>query len=143
MNAFSSTREVWIENFIRLTFAILLMKLVLGVSNESVVVAASLFAGINFINHCNVRLDTGLLYRVVATPQFERIHHSIEDHHHYKNFSGIFSIWDSVFGTLYIPEKGEYPETGVKGVHIKSVIEFYLFPIRRWHMRIAGKSFAG
>jgi sterol desaturase/sphingolipid hydroxylase (fatty acid hydroxylase superfamily) len=120
LNAFTSTRELWIENFIRVGSGIILMKLVLGVSSESVVVAASLFAGINFINHCNIKVDAGLFYRVIATPQFERIHHSIDDSHQNKNFAGVFSIWDSVFGTLYIPEKDEYPETGVKGLHIES-----------------------
>lgn len=136
LNAFSSTREIWFEAFIRSFFATLIMKLGLGVSNESVVVAASLFAGINFVNHCNIRFNPGPLYRFIATPQFERIHHSIELRHQNRNFSGIFSIWDCVFGTLYIPEKDEYPETGVKGTHIDNVTEMYLYPVRKWRERL-------
>lgn len=136
LNAFSSTREIWLETFIRTFFAILIMKLGLGVTNESIVVAASLFAGINFVNHCNIRVNVGSLYRIIATPQFERIHHSIDERHQNKNFSGIFSFWDSVFGTLYIPEKDEYPETGVRGTYIDSVSGLYLYPIRKWRERI-------
>lgn len=136
LNAFSSAREIWLETFVRTFFATLIMKLGLGVSNEAVVVAVSLFAGINFVNHCNIRVNAGPLYRFMATPQFERIHHSIEDRHQNRNFSGIFSIWDSVFGTLYLPEKDEYPETGVKGAHIYSVADLYLYPMKKWRERI-------
>lgn len=140
LNAFSSTREIWIENFIRLGLSIFLMKLLLGVSSDSVVVASSLFAGINFINHCNIKFNAGFLYRVIATPQFERIHHSIDDRHQNKNFSGVFSIWDSVFGTLYFPEKDEYPPTGVKELQVETIAGFYLYPIRQWRRRLISMS---
>jgi sterol desaturase/sphingolipid hydroxylase (fatty acid hydroxylase superfamily) len=62
--------------------------------------------------HANIRTNFGPLKHVLVTPQFRRIHHSIEPRHWDQNFGVVFSIWDRLAGTLY---RGydEYPATGV------------------------------
>lgn len=62
--------------------------------------------------HANIKADLGLLQYVLVSPQFHRIHHSIEPEHRDRNFGVIFSFWDRLFGTLYRGDGG-YPATGI------------------------------
>ena len=64
--------------------------------------------------HANIRTSMGPLKHVLVTPQFHRVHHSIEPQHQDKNFGVVFSVWDRMFGTMH-PDYDEYPETGVAG----------------------------
>jgi len=48
------------------------------------------------------------------TPQWHRIHHSVEPKHYDKNFSSAFPIMDVIFGTAHRPAPDEYPETGLR-----------------------------
>ena len=68
--------------------------------------------------HANIRTNLGPLKHVLVTPQFHRIHHSIEARHRDKNFGVLFTVWDRLFGTLY-PSYDEYPPTGVEGVRFE------------------------
>lgn len=69
--------------------------------------------------HANVRLNFGPLKHVLVSPQYHRIHHSIELRHQDKNFGVVLTLWDRVFGTIY-PHYDEYPATGVAGVDFAS-----------------------
>jgi sterol desaturase/sphingolipid hydroxylase (fatty acid hydroxylase superfamily) len=62
--------------------------------------------------HSNVRLTLGPFRHILVSPQFHRIHHSIERRHFDRNFGERLVIWDKVFGTFY-PGEDEYPQTGV------------------------------
>jgi sterol desaturase/sphingolipid hydroxylase (fatty acid hydroxylase superfamily) len=62
--------------------------------------------------HANIRSNFGWLRYVLVTPQSHRVHHSIEEKHHDRNFGLTFSIWDHLFGTQY-RKYDEYPETGI------------------------------
>lgn len=64
--------------------------------------------------HGNIRTNLGPLRYVLVTPQSHRVHHSIEVRHQDKNFGGIFSFWDHLFGTQ-CEEYDVYPPTGVAG----------------------------
>ena len=68
-----------------------------------------------FVNHANLRLHLGPLTPVVSSPQWHRIHHSIEGQHRDKNFAAFFPVIDMVFGTYYKPRRDEYPATGLAG----------------------------
>lgn len=65
--------------------------------------------------HANVRTSFGPLKHVLVTPQYHRVHHSIELRHRDRNFGVILTVWDRLFGTMY-PHFDEYPETGVDEV---------------------------
>ncbi|MGH7582716.1 MAG: sterol desaturase family protein [Gemmatimonadales bacterium] len=65
--------------------------------------------------HANVRTNFGPLRHVLVSPQFHRIHHSVEPRHQGRNFGNIFTVWDRIFGTMY-PHYDEYPQTGLPGV---------------------------
>jgi sterol desaturase/sphingolipid hydroxylase (fatty acid hydroxylase superfamily) len=85
---------------------------VLGVGYPSWVGVRAFNWGMSHLVHSNVRLNLGPLRHVFVSPQYHRIHHSIEPQHRDKNFGERLVIWDRMFGTMY-PDSDEYPETGV------------------------------
>lgn len=52
---------------------------------------------------------------MVVTPQFHRVHHSIEPEHQDRNFGVVLSVWDRIFGTMH-RDYDVYPATGVEGL---------------------------
>src|SRR5947209_11586820 len=89
--------------------------------------------------HAHVPLSFGWLNRIFYGPVLHQIHHSAELRHRDKNLGNMFplSIWDWMFGTLYLPEKNENyrwglndEEYGPSNPHL-TVRDFYLEPIRR------------
>lgn len=85
-----------------------------------------------FLAHANIRLGYGPLWWLIISPDYHRIHHSIEREHMDRNFTNWFPIWDILFGTVYVPKKGERPKTGVAGVEVKTLAEAYFLPLRGW-----------
>ena len=53
------------------------------------------------------------LCKWLHSPAMHHVHHSYLEHHWDKNFSVITSLWDRMFGTLYIPQKDEYTPWGI------------------------------
>jgi sterol desaturase/sphingolipid hydroxylase (fatty acid hydroxylase superfamily) len=66
----------------------------------------------SFLVHSDLKWNLGPLKYVLVTPQFHRIHHSIEVRHFDKNFGGRLIVWDYLFGTMN-PRFDEYPEIGI------------------------------
>jgi sterol desaturase/sphingolipid hydroxylase (fatty acid hydroxylase superfamily) len=53
--------------------------------------------------HANLNWTLGPLKYVVATPVFHRWHHTSLDQGGNSNFGSLFSVWDVLFGTFYMP----------------------------------------
>jgi len=68
--------------------------------------------------HADVRIDFGPLKYVIVTPQYHRIHHSLERRHFDMNFSDRLTLWDFLFGTMYT-RFDDYPATGVEGYPVE------------------------
>ena len=66
--------------------------------------------------HANIRGTLGPLGYLLVSPQYHRIHHSIEPAHQDKNFGVLFTFWDRIFGTI-VRDHQVYPATGVRGLH--------------------------
>jgi sterol desaturase/sphingolipid hydroxylase (fatty acid hydroxylase superfamily) len=67
-----------------------------------------------YFTHSNSRINLGWLKYALVTPQYHRIHHSIDPRHYSRNYSDKLILWDWLFGSLH-PRFDEYPETGVEG----------------------------
>jgi sterol desaturase/sphingolipid hydroxylase (fatty acid hydroxylase superfamily) len=88
--------------------------------------------------HGHVPISFGPLNRIISGPILHQIHHSAEPRHRDKNMGGMFplSIWDWMFGTLYLPEKGEQYRWGLSESEIgpanphMTMRAFYLEPMR-------------
>lgn len=92
-----------------------------------------------FFVHANIRLSFGPLWWLLISPDYHRIHHSVELRHRDKNFTNWFPIWDILFGTVYLPEKDECPQTGVDGVEVKTLREAFLLPFAGWWRMLQGR----
>jgi sterol desaturase/sphingolipid hydroxylase (fatty acid hydroxylase superfamily) len=92
------------------------------------------------LRHSHVPLGYGpVISQVFVSPWMHQVHHSRETRHFDKNMGFIFSFWDRMFGTLYVPKQGEQFELGLSdGEHVRfhSVPALYFRPIanllRRW-----------
>lgn len=76
----------------------------LGVT-EAALALYTIFVGANsYAQHANVRMTTGPLKYLFATPELHRIHHSRRIEEHNTNYGDSLSIWDRLFGTYTEPD---------------------------------------
>lgn len=76
------------------------------------VFGVALFAAALF-QHVNLRLPHGferVLGFILVTPEMHRMHHSANPAHQSRNFGNVLSVWDRIFGTLYLPADQEERE---------------------------------
>lgn len=64
-------------------------------------------------SHIPIRYPRFLSF-IFVSPVMHQVHHSIDPLHHDKNYGHAFAIWDWIYGTLYIPEKDERVQFGLK-----------------------------
>jgi len=82
--------------------------------------------------HSPTRLHFGPLWRLVYDNRFHRIHHSLEPRHFEKNFGVTTPLWDWMFGTLYVPAKDEWPDTGLADqADMDGIVDFLWRPFHR------------
>ncbi|WP_158814820.1 sterol desaturase family protein [Methylocapsa sp. S129] len=78
------------------------------------VLLAVFFLTISHLRHSHVWLPfTGFLGRLVHSPAHHQIHHSTDPKHFDKNLGFALSIWDWLFGTLWIPREDERVVFGI------------------------------
>ncbi len=85
--------------------------------------------------HANIRTNFGPLRVVLVSPQYHRIHHSIDPVHRDRNFGVVLTVWDRLFGTMH-PSFDEYPETGVAGVEFSPPVRD---SVRGWLAHLGGQ----
>ncbi len=75
---------------------------------------------------------TGRMGRVLLSPAHHQIHHSREPAHFDKNFGASLAVWDSLFGTLHIPQRqNEHIRLGTEDdAHLKRFVPSVLHPFR-------------
>ncbi len=90
--------------------------LLLGASAEAVVVFEIGLNAAAMFNHANLRLPAALdkvLRWVLVTPDMHRVHHSVLDSEHHRNFGNCLSVWDHLFGSYRAA-----PREGHQAMHI-------------------------
>ena len=84
------------------------------------------------LRHSHIPFSFGpRISKIFCSPVMHQFHHSAETKHFDKNFSLIFSVWDYLAGTIYIPEKNEAPVVlgiGEEGKDFRSVWSLYTLP---------------
>jgi sterol desaturase/sphingolipid hydroxylase (fatty acid hydroxylase superfamily) len=85
------------------------LMLVLGIHPEVV----SFFIAVDILSasfvHANVTWTLGPFKYILVSPVFHRWHHTMPEEGGNSNFAPIFSFWDWMFGTFYMPE-GKLPQ---------------------------------
>ena len=77
--------------------------------------------------------------RVLVSPAMHQIHHSTDPAHFDRNMGLIFSFWDRLFGTLFVPEKKLELQFGLgagEEREFSSVTRLYLLPFRKAAARV-------
>lgn len=60
------------------------------------------------LRHSHIWLSYGpYLSYILISPAMHHIHHSEAEKHWDRNFGAIFSVWDWMFGTIYVPKERE------------------------------------
>jgi sterol desaturase/sphingolipid hydroxylase (fatty acid hydroxylase superfamily) len=106
----------------------------------NIVQVAFYVVGFN-LRHSHVPLGYGsVISQVLVSPWMHQVHHSRETRHLDTNMGFIFSFWDRLFGTLYVPKSDEADYalglTTGEHVHFHGVLAMYFRPFanlaRRW-----------
>lgn len=131
MNWLSSSRVHPINDLVTRSFQTLPF-LIFGFSAESILVIVPLISFYVMFLHSNIRWDFGIFRWVLVSPAYHRWHHASDAAAIDKNFSGIFPIWDLLFGTAFFP-KNELPKRyGLNGeVLEESLCAHMMFPFTR------------
>jgi sterol desaturase/sphingolipid hydroxylase (fatty acid hydroxylase superfamily) len=94
---------------------------------------AFLFLGYH-LRHSHVWIMfPGWIGRNISSPALHQIHHSTNPRHHDKNMAQIFTFWDRLTGTLYLPIGLERLQPGIghgEELEFVSLYDLYLRPFR-------------
>jgi sterol desaturase/sphingolipid hydroxylase (fatty acid hydroxylase superfamily) len=105
-----SFRFHWMEIVVykSLTYLPLIL---LGVDGRVVLWVAVIGTLIGHLNHSNLRLSWGPFKYLINSPCMHVWHHDLVLHgRRGQNFAIVFSLWDWLFGTAYLPTEQEQPE---------------------------------
>ena len=84
------------------------------------------------LRHFHVWISYGWhLNHILVSPAMHQIHHSQLEKHYDKNFGLIFSIWDYLAGTLYVPKEPETFSVGLVEEEFNNVWQLYFSPFSR------------
>mgnify|MGYP001363757936 CR=1 FL=1 len=99
--------------------------------------------GFRSVDHLHIPVSYGRFLDVlIGSPIMHQVHHSAEDKHRDVNMAGAGYLFDWLFGTLYIPEKGETwrwglndQELGENNPH-NSLRAFFIEPLQSMRTEI-------
>ncbi len=96
------------------------------------------------LRHSHIWLNYPVwLSKILISPAQHQIHHSVDPKHFDQNFGLIFSLWDQIGGSHYIPRTREKLSFGISRKNpnpFNSVSDIYLMPFANVG-RMIGKSF--
>ncbi|MCY2961372.1 MAG: sterol desaturase family protein [Planctomycetota bacterium] len=99
---FSGFRTSFLHSLVYNIPQVAIPVLLLGMGTFETAICFAIGMVIQFWEHVNWRVDLGKLDRVMVTPDYHRVHHSVTDRPQ-KNLAPTFSIWDRMFGTWVDP----------------------------------------
>jgi sterol desaturase/sphingolipid hydroxylase (fatty acid hydroxylase superfamily) len=85
------------------------------------------------VRHTHLEMSYGTwLNTIFLCPYYHQLHHSIDPHHYNKNYGLLFSIWDRMFGTFAVPERGQHFTFGLadnEHAEYQSLLRLHVVPI--------------
>jgi sterol desaturase/sphingolipid hydroxylase (fatty acid hydroxylase superfamily) len=126
----TGARHHWLDRVLNVGF-IPLFQIVFKTSPEVSLAGAAIYFLPDTCAHLNVRFSLGRYVMWITSPQYHRIHHSLQPEHFDKNFAGILPLWDILFGTAWRPGVDEFPPTGLDdGDKPRHVWDGVIWPVR-------------
>lgn len=80
--------------------------------------------------HANVRWRLKPLHRLVVTPEFHHWHHADEHDAHNSNYSVFLPVWDTLFGTYFMPEARRPARYGISEPMPVTLLGQLRYPLR-------------
>lgn len=72
------------------------------------------------LRHSHIWISYGDFWnQIFISPAQHQVHHSTSPRHYDTNFGHIFSFWDRMFGTLYLPKHEERVKFGIEAEEMK------------------------
>ncbi|MDW3649050.1 MAG: sterol desaturase family protein [Bacteroidia bacterium] len=103
-----------ISEIVSIFFFFMFPAALLGVPSEVIAVLTPLHFLLQFWIHTAHIGKLGILEYILVTPSQHRVHHALNDIYLDKNLSGVFCIWDRLFGTFQEELEEEPPVYGSK-----------------------------
>ncbi len=95
------------------------------------------------LRHSHIWLSYGrLLNHVISSPAMHQIHHSSDEKHFDKNYALVFSFWDWLLGSLYVPREKETLNLGLSNQEHQgydSVWNLYALPFKKGYALLKGR----
>ena len=90
------------------------------------------------LRHSHIWISFGWhLSHIFQSPAMHHIHHSEKVEHHDKNFGLIFSFWDYMFGTIYVPKVREELTIGLGESDYQNIWQLYYLPFLQAYKRVS------
>ncbi len=92
----------------------------LGVTEEAFALYTVLISANSYLQHANLRMSTGPLGWVLATPELHRVHHSRRLEEINTNYGDSLIVWDRLFGTFRPPDPARplHDAIGLPGLEV-------------------------
>lgn len=94
----------------------------------------------DFVRHTHLKISFGPLNGIILCPFWHQVHHSLDPRHYDKNFGLLFSFWDRLFGTQYVPHPDENLKFGIMDRDVRdyqSLSGLYILPLKKMWGHIA------
>lgn len=94
----------------------------------------------DFVRHTHFKISFGPLNSVILCPHWHQLHHSVDPRHYDKNFGLLFSFWDRLFGTQFVPDPDEDFKFGLVDRDVRdyqSLFGLYILPLKKMWWQIS------
>ena len=125
-----------LEELFRIPFITIPLATLIHIDAPKLAILSSFFAVYGQFIHMNSKINLGPLRLVLADNYYHRIHHSLEEHHHNKNYAAFFPIWDILFKTVHFPKFNEFPKVGLGDMDQPKTVKDYLFSPRPFRKKL-------
>ncbi len=98
----------------------------------------------DFVRHTHYKISFGPLNHIILSPHWHQLHHSVDPRHYDKNLGLLFSFWDRIFGTQFVPDPDEDFTFGLMDRDVRSYQSLrglWIMPLQRMGKQI-GKLFS-
>ncbi|MCA9510132.1 MAG: sterol desaturase family protein [Myxococcota bacterium] len=117
----------------------------LGATPQALAMYAVFVSANSYLQHANVRMTTGPLGLLLATPELHREHHAKPIERHDRNYGDSLIVFDRLFGTFRAPEPSGVPsdDIGLPGIEVPQTFAAHWrlpFAWRRLHAEASGAS---
>jgi len=88
----------------------------------------------DFVRHTHLKISFGRLNHIILCPHWHQLHHSVDPRHYDKNFGLLFSFWDRLFRTQYVPKADEDFKFGLMDRDARdyqSLRGLYILPLKK------------